>query len=65
MYSAKIYYTKQHPTATETVDNILSWSDDGDGITITFGDPKNPKKIERHKGVMEDIHIFSVNPAFF
>ena len=65
MYSAKIYYTKQHPTATETVDNILCWSNDGDCITITFGDPKNPKTIERHKGAIEDIHIFSVNPAFF
>lgn len=66
VYSAKIYYTSNFRTHAETVDNIISWvCDENGGVTITFGDQKNPMIIKRHKTDIEDVHIFKVNPAIF
>lgn len=65
MYSAKIYYTRNFHTSTETVDNIIRWEADEDGnVTIVFGDPETPTMIERHLDDIEDVNIFRVNPAF-
>lgn len=47
------------------VDNIQKWEADSNGnVTIVFGNPDNPTKIERHLSDIEDVHIFRVNPAF-
>lgn len=66
MYSAKIYYTKNFHTESQTVDNILKWESDEKGnVKITFRDNTGLQTIERHVGHIEDVHIFKVNPAFF
>ena len=64
----KIYYTRSYGhTQSECFDNFIgcNLTEDGKGITFTYGEISEPKSAIRRVPDIEDIKIFATNPLIF